>query len=63
MAKTEHCIMNNNPFVLGNIILGVALVLLLFMGHAWEMMGPAAMVLWVALAATGVALLMKDPKQ
>jgi hypothetical protein len=28
-----------------------------------RIMGPAAMVLWVALAASGVALLMKDPKQ
>ncbi len=55
--------MNNNPFVLGNAILAIALVLLLFMGRAWEIMGPAAMVLWVALAATGIALLMKDPKQ
>jgi len=47
-------------FWLGNGILAVALVLVLFMGSLWQVMGRGAMVLWVMLVVTGVYLLMKD---
>jgi len=47
-------------FWLGNGILAVAMVVLLFMGRLWEIMGVSAMVLWTALVITGVYLLMKD---
>ncbi len=47
-------------FWLGNGILAVALVLVLFMGSLWQLMGRGAMVLWVALVVAGVYLLMKD---
>lgn len=47
-------------FWLGNAILAVALVVVLFMGRLWELMGRGAMVLWVALIVVGVYLLMKD---
>ncbi len=50
-------------FWLGNAILAVALVAVLFMGRLWELMGRGAMVLWVALIVVGVYLLMKDKDQ
>lgn len=50
---------DSNKFLLGNVILGIALLLLLFMGSAWEAMGLGAMVLWVALVVVGVYLLMQ----
>jgi hypothetical protein len=54
---------NSNNFLIGNAILAVALMLLLFMGRAWEVMGAGAMVLWIALVVTGVTFLMKDKKK
>jgi hypothetical protein len=54
---------NSNNFFIGNAILAVALMLLLFMGRAWEVMGAGAMVLWIALVVTGVTFLMKDKKK
>ncbi len=56
--------MNNSEpttnFWLGNAVLGLALVLLLFMGRLWEVLGAWAMGLWIAVAALGVYLVMKD---
>ncbi len=43
-------------FVLGNIILGVGLVMLLNINTLWEQMGAAAMGLWVAVVGLGVYL-------
>lgn len=54
---------NSNNFLIGNAILAVALMLLLFMGSAWEAMGIGAMVLWIGLVITGVTFLMKDNKK
>lgn len=51
---------NSNNFLIGNVLLGIALLLLLFMGRAWEVMGGGAMVLWVALVVAGVYFLMQD---
>jgi hypothetical protein len=51
---------NSNNFFIGNAILAVALLLLLFMGSAWEALGMGAMVVWVALVVTGVYFLMRD---
>jgi hypothetical protein len=47
-------------FWLGNGILALALLLLLFMGQLWEAMGIGAMVLWGLVVAVGVYLLMND---
>ncbi len=47
-------------FWLGNAVLAVALLLLLFMGKLWEVMGVGAMVLWTVLVIVGVYLLMSD---
>jgi hypothetical protein len=48
-------------FWLGNGILAVALIMLLFMGSMWETFGPIAMVLWTAVVAFGVYLVMSKP--
>ena len=47
-------------FLLGNLVLAVALIVLLVMGKLWELMGVFAMVLWVILVATGIYLLISD---
>ena len=47
-------------FWLGNAVLAVALLLLLFMGKLWAIMGAGAMVLWGVLVAIGVTLLLQD---
>ena len=49
-----------NKFWLGNGIMALAMLLLLFMGRLWEVMGAGAMVLWGVLVAAGVTLLMSD---
>lgn len=56
MNQEKH----STNFWLGNGILAVALIVVLFMGRLWEVMGRGAMVLWVALIVAGVYLLMKD---
>jgi hypothetical protein len=47
-------------FWLGNVIMIIAMVVLLFIGKLWETMGVGAMVLWVLLAGAGAYLLMQD---
>ncbi len=47
-------------FWLGNGLMALAMLLLLFMGRLWEVMGAGAMVLWGVLVAAGVTLLMSD---
>lgn len=54
MNDDEH----GTNFWLGNAILAVALLMLLYMDDLWELMGVFAMVIWIALAATGAYLLM-----
>jgi hypothetical protein len=56
MNEPEH----SKNFILGNAILAAALLVLLFMGRLWEVMGVGAMVLWTAMVIAGVTLLMKD---
>lgn len=56
--------MQDNPptlnFWIGNGLLAVAMLLLLFMGAVWEQLGVTAMILWIALVIAGVYFLMKD---
>ncbi len=47
-------------FWLGNAILALAMLMLLFMGPLSNALGFWAVVLWMVLAAVGVALLMSD---
>jgi hypothetical protein len=50
-------------FWLGNGVLALALLMLVYMGKLWEMMGAMAMGLWIAVAMVGVYLLMSDKKE
>lgn len=56
MNKTQH----SPKFWYGNAILAVALLVLLKLDILSRYMGFGAMVLWIALVAAGVGLLMKD---
>jgi len=47
-------------FWLGNAVLAVAMVMLLFMGRLWEILGNSAMALWIAVVAIGAWLLLSD---
>jgi len=49
----------NKYFWLGNAVLTLALVMLLFMGQLWTLLGAWAMGLWAAVAAIGTWLLMQ----
>jgi len=49
----------SNTFWLGNAVLGVAMLMLLFMGSAWESLGIAAMLIWIGLVGLGVYLIMQ----
>ncbi len=53
--------MNNdaNYFWLGNVVLVIALLMLLNFNVLWDLMGAAAMGLWIAVAGLGAWLLMK----
>lgn len=54
--------MNNQPpsFWLGNALLGLSLVLLIFLGSLWKVMGSWAMGLWMVLAGVGMYLVTRD---
>ena len=56
--------MNNSPhppsFWIGNGLLGLSLVMLIFLGSLWEGLGVGAMVLWMILAGVGMYFVMKD---
>jgi len=47
-------------FWLGNALLGLALVMLMFLGNLWEMLGSLAMALWLGLAGAGMYLVTRD---
>lgn len=56
--------MKNSPprskFMIGNILLAIALGTLLFMGSLSERFGFWAVVLWMVLAAAGIYFIMAD---
>ncbi|HNQ03098.1 MAG TPA: hypothetical protein PKH69_00655 [Thiobacillaceae bacterium] len=47
-------------FWIGNALLGLALVVLIFLGRLWEMMGSLAMLLWMGMAGAGIYLVTRD---
>lgn len=47
-------------FVIGNILLGLAALMLFFFVPLWELMGVVALFLWMVLAAAGVYFIVKD---
>ncbi|MHB0973678.1 MAG: hypothetical protein ACYC0P_05485 [Thiobacillus sp.] len=56
MKTAKH----SRNFWLGNGILAVAMVTLLFMGPLSDALGIWAVVIWMVLAAVGMALVMSD---
>ncbi len=54
MQEPEH----GPNFVMGNIILTVCVVMLLYMGSLWEYLGAGALVLWMVLAGVGMYFIM-----
>lgn len=56
--------MNNPPtrikFTIGNILLALALITLLFMGSLSDHLGVWAMGLWMGLAGVGIYFIMTD---
>jgi len=51
---------HTSSFWLGNALLGVALLMLIFLGSLWESLGVWTMVLWMGLAGVGMYLVTKD---
>jgi purine-cytosine permease-like protein len=51
---------HGSSFWLGNVLLGVSLVMLIFLGSLWEAIGALAMVLWMVLAGVGMYLVTRD---
>ena len=47
-------------FWIGNGLLGLSLVALLFMGSLWEYLGSGAMMLWMVMAGVGMYLVTRD---
>ena len=56
--------MNSNPhtssFWLGNALLALALVMLIFLGSLWEALGIWTMVFWMILAGAGMYFVTRD---
>ncbi len=56
--------MNPNPrsphFWIGNVLLGLALVVMLFMNQLWTYLGSMTMVLWMGMAGVGIYLVTKE---
>lgn len=51
---------NRASFIGGNALLALGAVMILWMGPLWEWLGAGALLLWMAVAVSGVYLLMKD---
>ena len=54
--------MQNHPpsFWIGNALLGLSMVLLIFLGSLWEILGALAMGLWMVVAGVGMYLVTRD---
>lgn len=50
-------------FWLGNGVMALAMIMLLFMGQLWASLGITAMVLWAVVVGLGVYLLMGDKSE
>ncbi len=58
MQDTKH----NPGFILGNVILGISLVMLLFIDQLWAFLGGWAMGLWMVLAGVGMYFVMSEKR-
>lgn len=52
---------NNTRFILGNVVLALALLLLVFLDPVSELIGSLAMGLWIGMVGIGVYLLSGGP--
>ena len=55
-----HDIKHGPKFWIGNALLGLALVMMFFLGALWEQLGVWAMALWMVLAGMGMYFVMAD---
>lgn len=64
LQSSGHMPSSNDPrrrnFIAGNVILALAAVTIFLIGPLWEVLGVGALILWMAMAATGVYLVTKD---
>jgi hypothetical protein len=51
---------HSSTFWIGNALLAVSLVMLIFLGALWELMGSLAMVIWMGFAGVGMYLITRD---
>jgi hypothetical protein len=51
---------HTSKFWVGNLMLTAALIMLIYLADLWASLGAWAMVLWMALAGTGMYLVMQD---
>jgi len=47
-------------FWIGNALLGLSLIMLIFLGALWEALGVWAMMLWMILAGVGMYFVTRD---
>jgi hypothetical protein len=47
-------------FWIGNALLGLSLIMLIFLGALWEALGVWAMMLWMVLAGAGMYFVTRD---
>ncbi|MBK9325338.1 MAG: hypothetical protein IPN00_03020 [Hydrogenophilales bacterium] len=47
-------------FWIGNALLGLSLIMLIFLGALWEALGVWAMMLWMVLAGVGMYFVTRD---
>jgi hypothetical protein len=54
--------MDKHPpsFWIGNTLLGLSMVMLIFLGSLWEILGSLAMGLWMVVAGVGMYLVTRD---
>jgi hypothetical protein len=58
MQNNKH----NPGFIVGNVLLGLALVMLMFIDSLWAALGGWAMGLWMVLAGAGMYLVMTEKR-
>lgn len=58
----RHPWIEKNGFTLGNVLLGAALLMLLFIDRIWAAYGVLAMAAWMIVAGIGMYLVMGEKR-
>jgi hypothetical protein len=58
----RHPLIERYGFTLGNVLLGVALLMLLFIDRIWAAYGALAMAAWMVVAGIGMYLVMSEKR-